>query len=265
MSAARRRRFAAELRRRVRALVVMGCLHAVMTRPLGPAALRVPNPGGTYGTEGGTALPVLLLGDSLALGVGVRGGEPTVGAQLATALAEALRRPVRLRVRARTGSTAKALGGQVRRAPDGPGAAVIVIGGNDAVRPVRLRSSARHLGRCVTALRERGWTVTVLTCPDYRASTGLRRWIRRTAVHRADRLRELQRDAAATAGAEVITPPTDAFLADPSRMFCEDGCHPSAEGYAAQVAHALPSLVHSWQNLRDLRDPVRQAGDHAAD
>lgn len=76
------------LRKRLLSLAVRSYMALLMTRPTRPDAWRVPNPSGRYGPDDGPALNLLLLGDSLAVGVGVTGREHTVGALIATQLAQ---------------------------------------------------------------------------------------------------------------------------------------------------------------------------------
>ncbi|WP_190132937.1 GDSL-type esterase/lipase family protein [Streptomyces mashuensis] len=231
-------------RKQVLLLLARACMAAVMTRPTSPSAFRVPRPDGRYGPEEGEALSLLLLGDSLAAGVGVRSCEETTGAQLATALVQATGRPVNLRVGARPGATTRSVRTQSYDAT-GPGLAVVIVGGNDVLLPVRLSRSARRLGALVTRLRHDGWAVAAVTCPDYAAATGVRPWIHTTAARRSRRLARLQQEAAQDAGAHVIPLSADIFLRNPADMFSEDGCHPSARGYAAQITHCLPAVLEA--------------------
>ena len=93
-------------------------------------------------------LRLILLGDALALGVGVDVVEETVGGQLATMLADAGAR-VALSTVAVSGARCADLATQVARAQLGPrpDLAVILVGTNDAthlVRPGRGGGRARH-------------------------------------------------------------------------------------------------------------------------
>ncbi|MEV6576305.1 GDSL-type esterase/lipase family protein [Streptomyces sp. NPDC051577] len=215
---------------------------AVMANPTRPEAWRVPSPDGRYGQADGPALNLLLLGDSLAVSVGVRRREDTVGALIATHLAQH-HQAVILRVAARSGATAWSLRAQQPHLPQPPGTALIVVGGNDVTLPVSLSRSARRLGQHAAQLRQDGWTVIAATCPDYAVSPGLRPWIRATIVRRSQRLAALQDTAVRQAGGHVIHPSYDQFIARPTELFSEDGSHPSPQGYAALVSQSLPAVI----------------------
>lgn len=158
-------------------------------------------------------------------------------------LAAALDQPIQLQVAARAGATTWSLKAQQRRLPHPPGTALIMIGANDAVLPLSLPSSARRLGRHVADLHAAGWSVLVGTCPDYRAATGLRPWIHPTAIRRSQRLAQLQNTAVQKAGGQTVQLPLDDLLARPAELLSDDGCHPSAQGYALQVSQALPAII----------------------
>lgn len=233
------------LRKRMLTAGVHWYMATVMVRPTSREAMRVPSPDGRYGSGTEPALPLVLLGDSLAVGVGTQSPEETGGAQLAAALVEHLDGPVDLKVCARAGSTSWSLRGQTLRMPPGDGVAVIIVGGNDVLLPVRVVWSARRLQHTITDLRRRQWSVVVVTCPDYRGAHGLRSWVRGTAIRRSQRLIHLQRHVARQAGAHVIDLPIDEFLRDPATILSDDGCHPSATGYALHVAYGLPTVVRA--------------------
>ncbi|MEV4443068.1 SGNH/GDSL hydrolase family protein [Streptomyces sp. NPDC049577] len=218
-------------------------LAALMARPPAVQALRVPSPDGRYGPAGGEAMSLVLLGDSLSVGVGVRRRWETPGAQLARGIVEKTGRAVELRVLGRAGATTGQLRRQVRALSGVPvGTAVIIVGCNDVLLPVRLGRAAARLGRVAAGLRAAGWQVAVLPCVDWSAAPGLRRWIRATAIRRSRRLAALQRRAAGEAGVRVGTLPVDDFRARPAELFSPDGCHPSAAGYALQSARAVGDM-----------------------
>lgn len=201
------------LRKRLVTTGVRCYMAAVMVRPTSREAMRLPSPNGRYGSGSGPALPLVLLGDSLAVGVGTQTREETVGAQLATALIEHLDRPVDLKVCARAGSITWSVLGQTRRMPPDGGVAVVIVGGNDVLLPVRLAWSAQRLQHTITDLRRRHWSVVVVTCPDYRGAQGLRSWIRPTAIRRSQRLIRLQHHAASEAMRTLSTCPLTNFCA----------------------------------------------------
>ncbi|MGW2815659.1 hypothetical protein [Streptomyces sp. NPDC001415] len=81
------------------------------------------------------------------------------------------------------------------------------------------------------------------TCPDYRAATGLPPWTHPTAIRRSQRLARLQNTAVQKAGGQTVQLPLDDLLARPAELLSDDGCHPSAQGYALQVSQALPAII----------------------
>src|SRR5262249_45203070 len=83
------------------------------------------------------------------------------------ALAERLRRPVRLKVLAVVGAQSIGLAPQVEAALEwAPDAAFICIGGNDVTGRVSARVAVGYLAAAVRVLRVFGCEVVVGTCPD---------------------------------------------------------------------------------------------------
>ncbi|MFT4212978.1 MAG: SGNH/GDSL hydrolase family protein, partial [Microbacterium sp.] len=135
-------------------------------KPLGeqaPDADRVWRP-----ALAGEPVDLLLLGDSIAAGLGAERRKDTLGARLAKAAAHGIHRPVRLRTGATVGAESTALPSQLGALPADyrPAAAVIVVGGNDVTHRIPVPVSVEHLARAVTELRARGAVVVVGTCPD---------------------------------------------------------------------------------------------------
>ncbi|MGQ3011370.1 SGNH/GDSL hydrolase family protein, partial [Microbacterium aurantiacum] len=135
-------------------------------KPLGEDALDADRVWGAR--RRGAPLHLVLLGDSIAAGLGASRPKETLGGRLAKGISRALDRPVHLHTLAQVGSESSALAGQVARLPRGlrPDAAVIVVGGNDVTHRRPVMRSAAHLAEAVRALRERGIPVIVGTCPD---------------------------------------------------------------------------------------------------
>ncbi|WP_237048115.1 SGNH/GDSL hydrolase family protein [Lentzea guizhouensis] len=126
-----------------------------------------PAPDGVYRDDGGEPVRFAVLGDSMAVGVGVTGPSQMPGVLLAQALAEEAVRPVRLTTYAISGSTTRDLVPQVDRAvADEPQVALVIIGANDVTTRMPVRESAALLGEQVRRLREIGCGVVVGTCPD---------------------------------------------------------------------------------------------------
>ncbi|HRK47830.1 MAG TPA: GDSL-type esterase/lipase family protein, partial [Nocardioides sp.] len=131
-------------------------------KPLGEQALDADK---RYQKKYGAALDLLLLGDSIAAGLGAELPKETLGARLASRLAKATRRSVRLRTVAEVGSESSMLAAQLATLPSSyrPDLAVIVVGANDVTHRVPVAESVRHLEAAIAALRERGAEVVVGT------------------------------------------------------------------------------------------------------
>lgn len=124
-------------------------------KPLGetpPVADRVWRSG-----LGGEPVDLLMLGDSIAAGLGAQHRKETLGGRLAKALAGELDRPVRLMTGAVVGAESSDLAGQLAALPKDYRAdvAVIVVGGNDVTHRVPVSVATAHLTDAVRRLRER--------------------------------------------------------------------------------------------------------------
>jgi lysophospholipase L1-like esterase len=201
-----------------------------------------------YKRSYGSTLDLLLLGDSIAAGLGAERPKRTLGAQLARRLAKTTGRSVRLHTAARVGAESSTLAEQLASLPDGYRAdvAVVVVGGNDVTHRVRPAVATRHLAEAVTTLRRSGTPVVVGTCPDLSALTAVPRPLR-TVVGRASRqLAEAQRQVVTAHGghavalAAVVGP---FFATRPDEMFAVDRFHPSGAGYRRTAKAMLPSVL----------------------
>jgi lysophospholipase L1-like esterase len=195
----------------------------------------------SIGDTGATALRLVLLGDSSALGVGVERVADTVGGRLAELLAEGGRR-VELSSVAVHGSRSADLATQVARALLGPppDVAVILIGANDAASLRPPRQAASHLAAAVRRLRDAGIAVVVGTCPDLGAARALAQPLRQLVGAYGRRVARAQILAVSQAGGVPVdlAERTGAVFRADAGTLCEDGYHPSADGYRVW-AHAL--------------------------
>ncbi|MCW2812564.1 MAG: lipolytic enzyme family [Nocardioides sp.] len=198
----------------------------------------------------GDPLDLLMLGDSIAAGLGAERRKDTLGGRLAKGLAKHTGRAVRLRTAAVVGSESSVLESQLAGLPAGyaPHLAVVVVGGNDVTHRVPVGESAAHLEAAVRALRERGTEVVVGTCPDLGALRPVPQPLRSLGSRASRQLANAQAAATVRAGghavslARVVGP---FFISHPDEMFSLDRFHPSALGYRRTAAALLPSLLHA--------------------
>jgi len=231
----------------------------IIGKPLGedaPAADRV-----WRRKHGGPREPLdlLLIGDSIAAGLGAHRRKDTLGGRLAKGLGAELGRAVRLRTAAVVGAESSTLADQLSSLPPAYVAdlAVVVVGGNDVTHRVPVAQAAADLGGLVAALRARGTVVVVGTCPDLGALRPVPQPLRTLGSRASRQLARAQEVAVVAAGgravslARVVGP---LFHAEPETMFALDRFHPSALGYRRTAAALLPTLLEELEH---------QAGDGA--
>jgi lysophospholipase L1-like esterase len=196
----------------------------------------------------GDPVELVVLGDSIAAGLGADSPKGTLGARLAKGVAGRTHRSVRLTTLARVGAESSELLGQLadlapRVRPD---VAVVVVGGNDVSHRVSVGESVRHLADCIDGLREAGAAVVVGTCPDLGALQAVSQPLRALGSRASRQLAAAQRATALDHGAwavslaDVVGP---FFLTNPDEMFSLDRFHPSAHGYKRTAKAMLPSVL----------------------
>ncbi|KAB2812013.1 SGNH/GDSL hydrolase family protein [Pimelobacter simplex] len=196
----------------------------------------------------GTPLRLLVLGDSIAAGLGAERPKDTLGARIARGLAAELRRPVALRTAAVVGSESSALAGQLDALPATYRAdvAVVVVGGNDVTHRVPVAASAQHLEDAVVRLREQGTAVVVGTCPDLGALRPVPQPLRSLGSRMSRQLASAQAEVAVRNGAHAVSLAHVVgpfFITNPDEMFSLDRFHPSALGYKRTAKALLPSVL----------------------
>lgn len=246
-------------------------------RAIGPAKGDPPRADGVYGAwyaaPGVEVIRIAVLGDSSAAGYGVTESARTVGALLASGLAEAAGSPVRLHNVAKVGGQSSDLGWQLERVlacgPDGkaPHVAVIMIGANDVTHRVKVAESVRFLGDAVRRLRATGTEVVVGTCPDLGTIRPVAQPLRRLARRWSRQLAAAQTIEVVSAGGRTVSLGSllgPEFDARPEDMFGPDRFHPSAEGYATAAMALLPSVaaaIGRWPDAEtgepDVLEPAR--------
>lgn len=224
---------------------------------------------GIYGSGDGPPLEFVVLGDSLARGIGVREARETVGVMVATGLSAVADRPVRLTNVAFSGARSSDLGAEAARALEAapaPDLALIFIGGNDVTHAVNPETAVRYLDHCVRTLLDAGAEVIVGTCPDLGTVMPIaqplralvRRWSRLLAAAQTVTVVEAGGRTVALAGVLAVE-----FARNPRDMFSQDRFHPSPQGYAEAAALVLPSCCAAldlWPDAKTLPDLRRGEG-----
>ncbi|MFC5728713.1 MULTISPECIES: SGNH/GDSL hydrolase family protein [Nocardioides] len=214
-------------------------------KPLGEDAIDADK---TWKASYGDPLDLLLLGDSIAAGLGAERPKDTLGARLARGLAKEVHRSVRLTTGAVVGSESAALADQLDALPEGYRAdvAVIVIGGNDVTHRVPVATAVAHLEQAVSRLRAQGTEVVVGTCPDLGALRPVPQPLRALGSRMSRQLAAAQADAAVRNGAHAVSLAHVVgpfFITNPDEMFSLDRFHPSALGYKRTAKALLPSVL----------------------
>lgn len=219
---------------------------AVIGKPLGEIA---PDADKTYKKSyGGKPIQLLMLGDSIAAGLGAEEPNGTPGARLAKKLGKTAKRPVRLTTGAVVGSETSRVMEQLERLPETYHAdvAVLVVGGNDVIHRVPISESAKQLAEIIATLREQGVPVVVGTCPDIGALRAVPQPLRALGSRVSRQLGAAQSQAALEAGAYVVNLSKVVrpfFITNPDEMFSLDRFHPSTLGYRRTAEAMLPSVL----------------------
>ncbi|WP_375003254.1 SGNH/GDSL hydrolase family protein [Aeromicrobium sp. CTD01-1L150] len=218
---------------------------SIIGQPLGH---RAPDADRSYRKKRGDRIELVLLGDSIAAGLGADDARGTLGARLARKLAKRTDRAVRLRTAAVVGSESSMLAAQLDSLPEGyrPDLAVVIVGGNDVTHRVPVGESVKHLEDCIERLRALGAQVVVGTCPDLGALRAVPQPLRALGARASRQLAQAQRTAALERGAHAVSLADVVgpfFITNPDEMFSLDRFHPSALGYKRTAAAMLPSLL----------------------
>ncbi|PUA81600.1 SGNH/GDSL hydrolase family protein [Nocardioides currus] len=243
----------------------------VLTRQAAIARSRIGDPLGHVAPSAdkvwrkryGQTIDLVVLGDSIAAGLGADHPKHTLGGGLSRRLAKRTGRAVRLRTAAVVGSESSLLAEQVAGLPAtyAPDVAVIVVGGNDVTHRVPVAESIRHLTDAITALQARGAEVVVGTCPDLGALRPVPQPLRALGSRASRQLAQAQREAALAHGARAVSLAHVVgpfFITNPDEMFSLDRFHPSTQGYKRTARAMLPSVLAALGH-----DDVLPFGHHA--
>lgn len=213
-----------------------------------PLGHEAPTADKVYRRRYGDAIRLVVLGDSIAAGLGADLPRETLGARLARKLAKRTERAVALRTAAVPGSESRDLPAQVESLPGDyrPDVAVVIVGGNDVTHRRPVSESVEHLGGCIRALQERGAEVVVGTCPDLGMLRQVPQPLRTLGSRASNQLAAAQLATALSLGARAVSLSQVVgpfFLTSPEEMFSLDSFHPSATGYKRTAKALLPSVL----------------------
>ncbi|MDO5627492.1 MAG: SGNH/GDSL hydrolase family protein [Mobilicoccus sp.] len=217
-------------------------------RSIGKPFDASPDDTNIYGAGLGEPITLVVLGDSLAAGLGADTRFQTMGGVLATGISALAGRPVQLTNVAEVGAESPWLDGQVQRALEAvphPDVCLISIGGNDVTHRIPTSVSVSHLRHAVASLRASGAEVVVGTCPDLGTIEPLAQPLRTLTKHWSRDLARAQTVATVEAGGRTVSLGDllrPDFLSAPDHMFSVDRFHPSPAGYARAAAAVLPTV-----------------------
>lgn len=237
---------------------------ALARHVIGITDARPPSPDGVYGDDlPGTPIRCLVLGDSAAVGYGMKRADVTPPAQIGLGLAHVLDTPIDVRSHAKVGAQTADLREQIDLGLEHqPDLVVIVIGTNDVTHRVPAYVSTRLLGASVRRLTDAGAQVIVGTCPDLGTIKPLPQPLRWVAQRKSRALARKQTVAVVRAGGRAVSLGSllgQMFTEKYDLMFGEDRFHPSEAGYANMVSVLVPSLAAAWRE-RDRDFAVAHAG-----
>lgn len=203
---------------------------------------------GVFGS-GDSELHLVVVGDSTGAGIGVEDPADAYPSLLATRLAAATGRRVRLTVFALSG--ARVLDAVDRQAPAAaaldPDVVFVGIGANDVTHLTSLGDVRERMRDALGILGDTGATVVVAGPPDMRAPV----WhqpLRYLAGVRgrqvADAIEEVARDAGFPV-VELAEETGPFFGRDPDAHFSEDGFHPGPLGYRRWADAIAPVLLEA--------------------
>ncbi|MDO5683664.1 MAG: SGNH/GDSL hydrolase family protein [Propionibacteriaceae bacterium] len=210
-----------------------------------------------YGRKQPGRLELLVVGDSIAAGLGAGRRKETIGGRIAKALSRRTGKSVHLFTAAVVGAQTTAVLDQIDRLPADyrPDLAIVIVGGNDVTHRVPTSRSVAALAEVIERLQALGANVVVATCPNLGAIRPLRQPLRTLAARRSAFLATAQRRTALARGAHAVSLGRVVgriFLAEPETMLSLDMFHPSPGGYRRIAQALLPSVLAAAGEDQDL-------------
>ncbi|WP_109506941.1 SGNH/GDSL hydrolase family protein [Nocardioides speluncae] len=222
------------------ALLPVLLAQGLLVRRRTPRLPEAASTAGTAGTGTGDVRRLVVVGDSLAAGVGLADHRESIAGLLAERWAERDEVSVAWRVLAQTGLTAGEVAGLVDPAALADADLVVLsVGVNDTKDLHSRKRWRRELGDLLDALLEAAPAADVLliAIPPMRAFPALPRPLADALGARAARLDEDGEAVAAARGPRVRR--IDLSLPDDDGLFANDGFHPSTVIHAALASRAL--------------------------
>ncbi|WP_432560023.1 SGNH/GDSL hydrolase family protein [Granulicoccus sp. GXG6511] len=218
---------------------------------------ETPNGEKIYRRKASGRLELLVVGDSIAAGLGAERRRDTIGGRLAKEVARRTDTSVHLFTAAVVGAQTSEVLDQIDGLPGEyrPDLAIVIVGGNDVTHRVPISRSVSALVEVITRLQDRGADVVVATCPNLGAIRPLRQPLRTIAARRSALLATAQRKAALAHGARTVSLGRVVgriFLAEPETMLGLDMFHPSPGGYRRIAQAMLPSVLAAVGETQDL-------------
>lgn len=207
---------------------------------------------GVYGVDfPGTPVKVLVMGDSTAVGYGMKRADQTPPALIGLGLSHLFDAPVDVRSVAKVGARSSHLADQLDAAVDHqPDLAIILIGANDVTHQVSPGRATRFLSETIVRLRDQGAEVVVGTCPDLGTVKQLPQPLRWVAQLFSRQMARAQTVASVKAGARVVSLADllgPLFVSKGDALFGEDRFHPSAIGYATMASFLNAAAAAAWR------------------
>lgn len=190
-------------------------------------------------TAGDAPSALLLLGDSLAVGIGAGSPERTLGGQLARDFAG-----LGIECRARVGARAHDLPSQLEAASrDHYRAIVVCIGGNDVLRTTPLQAFGERLAQALAQCRARSSCLIVTNCANLGGAPLFfwpwNRWLDARSLRVRQVMARVCRRQDACFVNFCLERNADVFRRHPKRFFSADGIHPSAYAYRLCYLHIV--------------------------